>query len=463
MSRPSAPRTARRAAPAIVFPTDVVLDSTIDIFFASIDAFHTNPSMCGVCSRMADTIRLYGQLDRACARVLQQSVKLKYYLFFLYSLLERPHVERRFLDGTFGVTLFTGSYGEGPRDVDRFRSLSPLDVLKDRLKTAAKLATFDGIQIQTRSAHYFPSDLPEGVGKRVAAFVGRCRLLVQCVAGSANSASSASGGGVGGVGSTACVTTCDGCRCGRAMLNLGIGRVKPTMQELFGADASSSDDDDDDDGASYLASWDCPTSSYWTRLCPGVLANLPRLQFCCSSCVLSYEQELAMIMPVNVASLESHECQSSVQGKVGLGRVVAVARAAVKRNAAAVRALRQARHAIRRSNTTLSKKTIESMHSNVEDMLAIDLGILTAAAAVAESPVTSNGRILPGTQPDWRSDLRKWTRAIEITKSHYLSNRGPEHRSKVIDERDVPTWLRKTIDSALDMFPIQLLEDGTAS
>ena len=247
------------------------------------------------------------------------------------------------------------------------------------------------------------------------------------------------------------------------MLNLGIGRVRPTMQELFGADRVSSDDEEDEDDDYYGAgaSWTRASCSFWARLCPGVLTTLPRLQLCSKACVLAYEKELELVMPVSVAGLEAHECQSSVKGKTGLSRVVAVARAAVKRNAAAVRELRQSRHTTRRMNTTLSVAVIGKMHANVQDMLAIDLALLMAAAAIAEAPVVANGRILPGTQPEWRNDARKWNRATELVKSIYLANRGPASRERVVDERDAPTWLRKVIDAAPQLFPIECIENGS--
>lgn len=449
MASSRAPRRAPRRAPLTptsVFPTDVVVETTIDMFLASVDALHTDQRTRDACRVLASAVLLYATVDRACRRVVAQSVRLKYYLFYAWSLDERPHAERRFLDGTFGVALFAGSYGAGPRDLERFAGMSPLDVLKDRVRTAAKLATFDEVQLRARSSHYFPDDLPHGVGNRVAAFVGRCRLLVQCVA--------ASDGGA------ACVTACDHCDCGAEMLNLGIGRIRPTMQELFGADGvSSAEDDDDDDYCAPPTSWARVSSSYWARLCPGVLTTLPRLQFCSKACVLAYERELEAVMPVSVLSLESHETQSSVQGKVGLARVVAVARAAVKRNAAAVRALRQARHATRRRNMTLSASLVARMHENVQDMLAIDLSLLMASAAIAEAPVVANGRILPGTHHDWRNDPSRWSRAIELVKSIYLANRGPASRERAVDERDAPTWLRKTIDSAPQLFPVEPAEN----
>lgn len=435
--------------------------TTVQLFVDAVDACHVSPSE-GM-RRLADAILAFRTLDKAMLRLVDECAPLPYCLFFHFSLLERPCVERRFLDGTFGVTLFVGSFGRGPSNIERFRRLSPMDVLKDRLASAKKLASFDETQVYARSSHYIPEDIPDGVGPRVAAFVGRCRLLTQCVA--------------------ACATTvvhCGHCRCPSRVLNLGIGRIHPTMQQLFGSSGSNGsgasgasggeEEDDEDEYDDYMmassanaaqSSSAAFATSYWARLCPGVLATLPRVQFCSLECTLAYEAELAVAMPISVHWIDSHESEALLHAKTGLSRTVAVARTAAKRNTAAMRALRLARSEVRRAAaTTLRQETIDAMHANVQDMLNVDLAIVTAAAAIAESPVLANGRILPGTAPGWRADARRWTRAIELTKSIYMANRGPETRFRALDPRDPPIWMRKARDAAPSLFPVQLLESS---
>jgi len=435
-----------RLQPKRQFPVDPIVDNTISIFLRSIDCYNSNPSAAEDCSLLRYALMRYSAVDKRCHAFVKQTVCLKFYLLFYDCLTERPLVERRFLDGVFDVNLFDGSYGAGPNEIKRFQALSPLDLIKDRIQSAKKLATFDDVQIKTRSGHYLPDDLPDGVGMRVAAFVGRCRLLTQCVSKSSG---------------VKCVTLCDACTCKRKMLDMGAGRV----HELFGTRyvrSSKDDDDDDDDYVAKHDSWSYPATSYWARIVPGVMTNLPRLQFCSLRCVRDYEHELSMVMPINTKGLESHECQSSVKSKVGLSRVVAVSRISIKRNAAAVRALRQSRHAVRRMrSTTLGSNVVEAIHRNVEDMLNIDLGLLQAAASIAESPVAANGRLLPGTQTDWRADPQKWSRAIEIAKSIYVANKGTDSRSKVVDEREFPSWLRKVRDAALTMYPTTRTGDAS--
>jgi len=418
------------------------------MFVRSIDCYNSKPFVVRECDLLRKSLVLYSAIDKTFRAFVKQSIRLKFYFFFYDCLIERPLVERRFLDGVFGVSLFEGSYGIGPKDPRRFEGMSSLEVIKDRIKSAKKLSTFDDVQLYTRSGHYMPDDLPQGVGIRVAVFVGRCRLITQCVAKFSNEK---------------CTAKCDGCTCRRKMLDMGTGRVKATVHELFGAnDASSSEGEDDDD--EYVAkheSWCYPAASYWARIVPGVMTNLPRLQFCSLMCVRNYEHELSIAMPINAHVLESHECQHSVHGKVGLARVVAVSRASIKRNAAAVRSLRQSRNELRRMRvTTLGLGVVESMHRNVEDMLNIDLALLQAAAAIAESPVTAIGRLLPGTQAEWRSDSCKWSRAIEIAKTIYVENSNGS-RSRAMDERELPAWLRKVRSAALRMYPVTLLENAS--
>lgn len=427
----------RRKAPhRFPFPSDPIVDNTISMFIKSINCYDLESS-AEICKLVRHALLRYSAVDKQCRTLIKQSVCLKYYLFFFDCLIERPSVERRFLDGVFDVELFDGSYGAGPKEIERFKSLTPIDVLKDRLKSAKKLSTFDEIQIKTRSGHYMPTDLPEGVCMRVGAFVGRCRLLTQC-------ASTAK---------TAPVVVCDGCGCNRKMLDVSAGRVKPTVNDLFGANNNESSDEDDDEYVSRNNSWSYPATSYWARILPGTVANLPRRQFCSFRCVKTYEHELSTLIPITAQSLESDECQYS-RGKVGLSRVVAVSRASIKRNAAALRALRQSRHAIRRTSVTIDRNLIETIHENVQDMLNIDLALIQAAAAIAESPISANGRLLPGTQPNWRAEVSKFNRAIEIAKSIYVANKCGS-RSKAVDEREFPAWLRKIRDAALQMYPCE--------
>lgn len=437
----------------MAFLSDPIVESTIFIFTQSIDNYNIScVSATDKCrlKDLFDAIIRYNALDKQCHSIVSQSICLKYYLFFYDSLIERPLKERRFLDGVFGVELFTGSYGAGPKCIARFNNLSATDVVKDRLKSARKLSTLEHSDVQKRCGHYIAEDLPLGVGMRVAALVGRCRLITQCASQ---------------LGSKTKNIMCQSCNCKRMMLDMDGASVRPTMHELFGTETEHTGHLDDYDNTDYTDnadSWTYPSTSYWRRIVPGTVANLPRFRFCSLSCVHHYQHELSLIVPFNVYSFESHELQSSIRGKVGLPRVVAVARAAMKRNASAVRTLRQSKHTIRKlPATTLDGKVIDSIHRNVKDILNIDLGLLQAAASIAESPLIANGRVLPGTIPDWRMDHLKWGRAIEMIKSIYASSKGATSASEAVDERDVPSWLRKVRDYSLRIFPIAL-ENGTS-
>ena len=225
----------------------------------------------------------------------------------------------------------------------------------------------------------------------------------------------------------------------------------PVLNELFGEPATSSDEESDDEEESppqYQA------ASYWATLSPKPLTTLPRRVFCSLACSLAYEQELLEAVPVRVSEAETHETFSSAAGKVGLARTLASTRAAFKRNDAASRALREAaRSAKKRPFSTTPFNLVARMHSHIVDVLNIDLGMLCAAAALAESPGACQGRLLPATAPGWReSDVKKHRLAIERIKALYTKY----HRSSdglARDERFPPVWLRKVRDEAPRMFP----------
>jgi hypothetical protein len=230
----------------------------------------------------------------------------------------------------------------------------------------------------------------------------------------------------------------------------GMAQSNP-MIDLFGEPLTSSDEEDDDEDPSTTQ-----TPSYWASLSPYPIASLPRRVFCSLACSLAYDDELASAVPVRVTDAETSEHFSSASGKVGLARTLASTRAAFKRNDVASRALREASRTLRkRHSSTIKVETILKMHKNIIDVLNVDLGLLYAAASLAESPGACANRQLPATTPGWREcDLKKFGRAIERVKATYVKH-WTERDGLARDERFPSKWLVKVREEAAQMFPVR--------
>ena len=417
----------------VSFSHEPIIPQTIDMFLHEIDACGgMTPAWTQRLSSVHKAIKLYLMLDKMSRATVMASGVLKYYMFFYESLAQKPSA--RFQDCVFGVSLFSGSFGSGHVNMERFSNINSTQLLLDRQKTAAKLCVYDDLLIHARTSKYIPSDIPEGVSMRVAAFVGRARLLTQCCA--INS------------------TTCSCCNQ-RTFETMGeVPRMGHSIPSVIGADdahygqGSESDDEEDDEYLTFGQKHRRP--SYWTLLIPGTVQTLPTTVFCSTSCALQYQSELAIAIPVDIQSIASDE--NTIRA-TGLGRIAASLRAVTSRNEKVFRALRQARSTFRkRQLTALRPETVDMLHKNITDLLHIDLGMLTAAAMIAESAVVARGRTLPGTSAAWRSDRTAWVKAVERVKGVFQAHAG--RSSSRCDPRNPPVWLRKVKDDALNIFPL---------
>ena len=430
------------AASATPFPAEIVCETMTQLFFSLIDGAEMQSAAQHPLRALATALLKLERTSKALRALLQSDARLPYYRFFFHTSAATSVVPRRFLDGVFGIDLFFGAFGKGPGNPSRFDVLTPKDVLQDRVKTAKRLSDLSIDQVVTRSINYMADDLPAGIGPRVTAFVGRARFLTQHRA-TANPHWA-----------THCnLATCS-CKmlCADGSMPGGVQQSNPALADLFGEPVTSSDDEDEDDSQPQY-----PVASYWASLSPKPLTTLPRRVFCSLSCSLAYEDELATAVPVRVADAESHESFSSASGKVGLARILASTRAAFKRNDAAARALREAMRSVRkRQSSTIRIELFEKMHQNVIDVLNVDLGLLYAASALAESPGACQGRILPATTPGWRdAELKKFARAIERVKALYVQHHR-ERDGLARDERFPPPWLRKVREQAAGLFPVHV-------
>lgn len=445
-ARGDAPASATDVVATTPFPAEPVCETIVQLFFSLIDGTEIHNAAAQQQLRvLAITLIKLERTSKALRALLQSNTRLPYYRFFFHTSSTVDVLPRRFLDGVFGVNLFSNAFGNGPSNPSRFDVLTPKDVLQDRVKTAKRLSELSIDQVVTRSVNYLADDLPSGVGPRVAAFVGRARFLTQHRA----------------TVNPQWVTVCNMATCSCKMLcsgtmTGGAQQSNPALADLFGEPEASSDEEEDeneDEPPQY------PVASYWASLSPKPLTTLPKRVFCSLACSLAYEDELATAVPVRVTDAESHETFSSASGKVGLARVLASTRAAFKRNDAAARALREAMRTVRkRQSTTIRVELFERMHQNVVDVLNVDLGLLYAASALADSPSTCQGRLLPATAPGWRDvDIKKYARAIERVKAIYVQYHR-ERDGLARDERFPAHWLRKVRENATGLFPGTLVQ-----
>lgn len=433
------------AATAVVappLPGVVVCEQLTAMFIELVDEFddrnramHARRTIATVLLKLEGTCRELRNLVRSDAR-------LKYYRFFYHTLIANCILPRRFLDGTFGVELFAGDYGAGPGDQARFAILGPKDVLQDRVTSAQRLSQLSEQEVRRKAAKYMAADLPDSVGVRVAAFVGRARFLVQ-----SRMQNNPQWRIICNLATCSCSMLCS-----NGAMPGGVAQANPVLNDLFGEPMTSSEEESDDDENTPPPH---PVASYWSTLSPKPLTTLPRRVFCSLACSLAYEEELCVCVPVRISEAENFETYSSANGKLGLSRTLASTRAAFKRNDAASRSLREAMRTVKkRSESTIPNALIARMHSNIIDVLNVDLGLLYAAAALAESPGCCNGRILPATAPDWReADVRKFHRAIERVKSIYVAH-WREKDGLARDERFPPPWLRKVREEAPRLFSV---------
>jgi hypothetical protein len=429
-------KSSRKDVPTHAFQIDQLLNALVEMLIVSIDEFHESEDERDKRDAVATAIRRLECTSKANQSTLLADGRLQFYRCFYHTLNTNNALPRRFLDATFGVSLLTGSFGQGPSETQRFGVLTPKDVLQDRLNTARRLTSLDLNEVSRRSAKYLPNDLPDGVGTRVAAFVGRARFVTQIRAQDRPT----------------WVVTCGlgSCSC-RFLCSEGENVAGPSLVDLFGEQGVSSSEEEEEDEEDEN---EPPIASYWSHLSPRPLTALPRRTFCSLACALKYDDEIHSAIPIRVSDAETHESFSSASGKVGLARVMASTRAAFKRNDAASRALRESMRAVRKRQAhTVKPELYNRMHQNIIDVLNVDLGILYAAASLAESPEACVNRLLPATGPGWRdADVKKFSRAIERVKSiytqHYKTAEGLAR-----DERYPPKWLLKVREAATGLFP----------
>ena len=419
-------------------PIDIVVENMAELLIGYVDEWKLRDAEARFL--LASALMKMEAVSASVRRLIKQDKRLPYYRFFYHAVLmdERAEEAKRdkrelafkFCDATFGVSLFHGSFGSGMRDPDRVNTVAVVELFRDRLSSAKHLITPGVLYAKEKAIQrWIPNDLPDKVGTRVAALVGRVRFMTQRMA--LKKPSFVSRCQLHGCGSTCFVASKSTAEC----------PIPPRIDEHDSG--TDSDDNADADGDA--------CESYWSTLLPVPHAKMPALAFCTTACELAYAQELRCAVPFSVDELSS---SSAVKvGKLGLSRVAAEARSCWLRNIAQARSLREARRSYaKREFHTIPTHLFNALHADVRDVVNIDLALVVAAASLAESANQAHGRQLPGTAPDWRADAKKWRRSIDtvrtIYRAHCSSNEGI-----ACEERIPPPWLTAVIQKAEEVFP----------
>jgi hypothetical protein len=352
---------------------------------------------------------LLRRVSKQVGIVLSRDVRTRFYFFFAASTLqERGPV--RFLDGTFGVDLFNGAVGTGPRDPSRFSRVTPLQCLSDRLKSAKRLSTMDATVLHSRSGSYFPSDVPSSVNVRVGMLVGRARYMVQrCRQLNAT-------------------TQCS--HCGRVFFTFDTATASgaAAFEEIDGTSSSSEEDDDATGGPLAPLYWDS------VALVP---LDLDPSRVCSLACHLSAKQLLENVLP------ETFELQPKKLGFVG---VAETARLCLKRNVAYERQLRMTRKRVQTAKES-------ALMRRCTEMLNLDTALCLCAARTAEVRLLREAAmVLPGELEAWRDGRGIYIKQLERLKSLYHQHGGSTSGKLVTDEHRPPKWLGKCLETASWLF-----------
>lgn len=375
-------------------------------------------------------IRQFQCTSRSCNEFVKASPRLPYYNAFVDSL-GRLNSQQLFMDGIKQIQVFSGNFGRGPKNASKFDNITINGLISDRFKTAQRLASFDRVLLESRTGHYRPNDLPVDVGDRVAIFVGRVRALSQLYATRHQES----------------VCPCE--LCGHATI---MGPPCYLQEPRRSSNAVVVDSDEEEPELDVADS----SGSFWRAVSPQLTSFLEQTKapsVCCTACRLKFYKEFETLVPVNSAFLEEFELRNVPSSKTGLARVMATSAALQKRNAAVVRALREARRSCRINRPSLRMEIVERIHELMMDMLNIDLALVLAASTLAESPAMSMCRSLPACSAVWRENPSRWAHTMEQVRAIYFEHGGHRTRERTLTFLEQPKWLRHVVESAPELFP----------
>lgn len=163
------------------------------------------------------------------------------------------------------------------------------------------------------------------------------------------------------------------------------------------------------------------SEAYWrTASCASAAVEPSPRRFCSRACCHEFDAHLKRIMPVTPEELEPDDnC-----AKFGRTRVATAFDMALKRNEVAARKLRIVNSGGLPPNLAIAKPELEERIEKCVCSLNVDLGVLHAAATVAESAQLSKNRLLPGSKIYWRHDPLFFVRVLtEVTRIYQKAKR----------------------------------------
>ena len=332
-------------------------------------------------------VRLLAALPLTCRGLrdkARQDSRIAWLLFYERCRRGASASTGHFLDGVaYGVPLFAGNTAFNLLDAD-LRRLRLSDVIEDRFTTVASLEAMpsDSAKLAALAHAHALLDLPAGLPSRVHVLVSRARAVCQ---------------GLRRVKPAANFAQCRNLACSR----------------LFYAGAHGEATRIVDDEAFPLP--EALDSGYWLAAAGGPGLKAPACHFCARECCRQWRREFeAALPPVEEAVLAS-DARSRKEGR---SRVPEALRVALKRNEVAARAMRGSDKGKRRF-AAVSGSDIAKEKARRVRMLNVDVGLLYAAAAVADSAALSAGKALPGSSEGWRERVGLFAKPLKLVRNIY--------------------------------------------
>jgi hypothetical protein len=402
----------RRKKSRLPFETlDQTIEAMLECFFDK-----TNSSeLFDDRDKLFRALLTFRKLNKNGGFVLQRDNRTRYYFYF-HACLLRGMGPVRFLDGTFGVDVFSGSVGDGPRDPSRFNNTSPAQCISDRAKSARKLEEMADDVLMSRLTSYYPTDIPKNVNVRVGMLIGRCRYLTQ-----------------------RCSQSHAVARCTHCDARFFVFETTNNATAAASEDNNDNDDDSESDvepdAPSQKASSGSSGPLHWDSVALHQI-DLNQSMVCSLKCHMASKSLLERVLP-DMFEIE--------QTRIGIHGVCETARNCIKRNAAYDRKLRLQR------KSHQSAKAMAIMR-RCEEMLDIDTALCLAAAKVADvRALTQEAIELPGEKMGWRYRRGCYVKQIERIKSIYNQGDGP-NAPLVVDEGRLPKWVSRCVAIAPSLF-----------
>lgn len=405
-------------------PLEVVFDSAVDTLCELVELGECNSSKEQLRQRRS-LVNLISNFSILCKTLHMRASKWLVLPPLLFYERTRLGITSSgyFLEGCpAGLPLFSGSCNITVPD-DQVVALRLRDVLADRMTTIGKLEKMskDSTRQQRVFNEHPVDDLPLKTPSVVRVFVSRMRSICR---------------GLARVKAANDMQQCQNCNCNRLFYKgqggeLVAARVHPKTKTTLLPDEPNSDDESGD---------------YWFAMDMQRDQGGPyNRRFCTSRCRHEWHQQLRECLPLGKLDADER-CR-----KKGRARVNEALRQCMKRNEEASRALRGLMKETR-SFPALSEETITKQRTRRVRRLNVDLGLLYAAACLAESSQLSKNRILPGMISGWR--LNRLFYAKPVRETLHLYRRLKLNDSLIIISTDThkPTFLEKMKRGASNIF-----------